>query len=167
MPSPSDVAYERVRDICLRFPAAEEKISHGAPSFHVRGKTFLTFVDNHHGDGRLAVWCKATTEEQRRLVASDPVRFFVPPYVGVKGHGDGTVSACVKGSRREQARAIAADPKRYHSPAYIGSRGYLGIRLDTPRVDWKDVSKRLEAAYRSAAPKALASKVPAKRASSR
>jgi hypothetical protein len=83
--TPSDVAYEQVRAIALGFPAAEEKLSHGAPSFHVRGKMFLTFVDDHHGDGRLAVWCKATPEEQRRLVATNPARFFVPPYVGVKG----------------------------------------------------------------------------------
>jgi hypothetical protein len=85
MPSPSDVAYARVRAICLRFPSAEEKLSHGAPSFHVRGKMFLMFVDNHHEDGRVAVWCKSELDEQRRLVASHPARFFVPPYVGVKG----------------------------------------------------------------------------------
>jgi hypothetical protein len=83
--SPADVAYEGVREICLGFPAAEEKLSHGAPSFHVRGKMFLTFVDNHHGDGRVAVWCKSTLPDQRSLVASDPDRFFVPPYVGVGG----------------------------------------------------------------------------------
>lgn len=83
--SPPDVAYARVREICLGFPAADEKLSHGAPSFHVRGKMFLTFVDDHHGDGRLAVWCKSTLEEQRRLVSANPARFFVPPYVGVKG----------------------------------------------------------------------------------
>jgi hypothetical protein len=83
--SRSDAAYARVRAIALGFPAAEEKLSHGAPSFHVRGKMFLTFVDDHHGDARLAVWCKSSHEEQRRLVASDPRRFFVPPYVGVKG----------------------------------------------------------------------------------
>ena len=84
-PNPSDLAYARVREICLRFPSAEEKLSYGAPSFHVRGKMFLTFVDNHHRDGRLAVWCKSTLDEQRRLVESNPARFFVPPYVGVKG----------------------------------------------------------------------------------
>jgi hypothetical protein len=83
--SPADSAYERVREICLAFPAAEEKLSHGAPSFHVRGKMFLTFVDNHHGDGRIAVWCKCTPDEQRRLVATHSNRLFVPPYVGVKG----------------------------------------------------------------------------------
>ncbi len=83
--SSADVAYEKVREICLGFPAAEEKLSHGAPSFHVRGKMFLRFVDNHHGDGRVAVWCKSTLPEQRRLVASGADRFFVPPYVGVAG----------------------------------------------------------------------------------
>jgi hypothetical protein len=81
----ADVAYERVRAMCLGFPAAEEKLSHGAPSFHVRGKMFLMFVDGHHDDTRVAVWCKASPEEQRRLVAEDPARYFVPPYVGVKG----------------------------------------------------------------------------------
>jgi hypothetical protein len=84
-PSPADVAYEHVRRIALGFPGAEEKLSHGTPAFHVRGKMFLTFVDDHHGDGHLAVWCKSTLEEQRRLVASSPERFYVPPYVGVKG----------------------------------------------------------------------------------
>ena len=83
--SPADVAYRHVREIALRFPEAEEKLSHGAPSFHVRGKLYLQFVDQHHGDGRIAVWCKATLAEQRKLVASHPARFFVPPYVGVRG----------------------------------------------------------------------------------
>jgi hypothetical protein len=51
----------------------------------VRGKLFLMFMDQHHGDGRIGVWCKSTLEEQRRLVATDPARYYVPPYVGVKG----------------------------------------------------------------------------------
>ncbi len=79
-----DVAYEHVREIALRFPAADEKLSHGSPSFHVRGKMFLMFVGEAYGRG-VAVWCKATLEEQRARVAGDPSRFFVPPYVGVKG----------------------------------------------------------------------------------
>jgi hypothetical protein len=247
-PSPSDVAYTRVREICLR----EEKLSHGAPSFHVRGKMFLTFVDNHHRDGRVAVWCKSTPGEQRRLVASHPARFFVPPYVGVKGwvgvivapdvadwielsilvehgwasvapprllregqmttgkppspasprvttdaavarvalerltdiclalpgatcerdsrhatyrirkkvfayfldnhHGDGIVAVCLKGDKREHMRVIAAEPKRFYLPAYIGARGYLGMRLDSRRVDWKGVSELVAASYRIVAP---------------
>ncbi len=83
--SPTDEALDQVRDVCFAFAGAEEKMSHGAPSFHVKGKMFLMFADDHHGDGRVAVWCKASMEEQKRLVASDPMRYFVPPYVGVKG----------------------------------------------------------------------------------
>lgn len=79
-----DVAYEHVREIALHFPAADEKLSHGSPSFHVRGKMFLMFVGEAYGRG-LAVWCKSTLQEQRERVTADPARFFIPPYVGVKG----------------------------------------------------------------------------------
>jgi len=81
----SDAALERLRAVCFGFAGTEEKISHGAPSFHVRGKMFVTFADDHHGDGRMAAWCKADFERQRALVDEDPDRYFVPPYVGVKG----------------------------------------------------------------------------------
>ena len=75
----------RIRSICLVLPSVEEKLSHGAPSFHVRNKMLLMFHDNHHGDGRLAVWCKAPPGAQASLVESDDLRFFVPPYVGAQG----------------------------------------------------------------------------------
>jgi hypothetical protein len=85
MASAPDRALDRLRAVCAGFPGAEEKLSHGTPSFHVRGKLFATFVDDHHADGRIAVWCKAAPAEQRARVAEAPERFFVPPYVGVKG----------------------------------------------------------------------------------
>jgi phosphoribosylglycinamide formyltransferase-1 len=67
-------------------------------------------------------------------------------------HGDGIIAACVKVNPRAHARLIGSAPKRFFSPAYIGSRGYLGMRLDTGRVDWRDVAARVRASYRSAAP---------------
>jgi hypothetical protein len=85
MPPPALAALEKTRATCLALPWAEEKISHGAPVFHVRGKLFVMFADHHHNDGRLALWCKATHEIQRVFVESDPDRFFVPPYVGPSG----------------------------------------------------------------------------------
>jgi hypothetical protein len=84
-PAPADTALERVRRICMALPASEEKLSHGAPAFFVKGRMYLSFVDDHHADGRLAVWCKATHGEQQRLVREDAAQFFVPPYVGVSG----------------------------------------------------------------------------------
>ena len=37
------------------------------------------------GDGRPSVWLKAPPGAQEVLVAADPARFFVPPYVGPRG----------------------------------------------------------------------------------
>jgi hypothetical protein len=48
--------HQAVRDVCLWLPEAEEFLSHGSPNFRVRGKTFASYVVNHHGDGRVALW---------------------------------------------------------------------------------------------------------------
>jgi hypothetical protein len=75
----------RARKICLALPEAHEKIAWGAPTFRVRNRQFAMFLDNHHGDGRVALWCKAPPGAQEILVSADPKRFFVPPYVGPAG----------------------------------------------------------------------------------
>jgi hypothetical protein len=81
-PSPLD----RVRATCLALPEVEERLSHGAPSFFVRGKRcFVMVMDDHHGDGRFALWCAAPEGMQHALVAGDPESYFVPPYVGHRG----------------------------------------------------------------------------------
>lgn len=76
----------RIRELCLALPETSERLSHGAPTFFVREKTaFLMVLTNHHGDGRFAIWCAAPDGMQATLVAADPERFFVPPYVGHRG----------------------------------------------------------------------------------
>lgn len=50
---------QAVREICLWFPGAEEVLSHGMPDFRVNGKTFASYVVNHHGDGRIALHLNA------------------------------------------------------------------------------------------------------------
>ncbi|MFN0124921.1 MAG: MmcQ/YjbR family DNA-binding protein [Blastocatellia bacterium] len=75
----------RVRAYCLSLPEVTEKLSHGAPTFFVRKKVFAMYVNNHHNDGRIAVWCAAPAGVQEMLLAAAPVRFFKPPYVGVRG----------------------------------------------------------------------------------
>jgi hypothetical protein len=76
----------RVRKACLALPEVTERLSHGAATFFVRDKkSFVMHHDNHHGDGRLAIWCAAPPGAQEALVASDPARFFRPPYVGPRG----------------------------------------------------------------------------------
>ena len=75
-----------VRHLCLALPEVEERLSHGSPSFFIGGKkTFVMFLDDHHGDDRLAIWCAAPEGVQADLVEEEPIRFFVPPYVGGRG----------------------------------------------------------------------------------
>jgi predicted DNA-binding protein (MmcQ/YjbR family) len=76
---------EAVREVCLSFPEAEEVVSHGSPNFRVRGKTFASYVVNHHGDGRVALWLNAPAGSQDHYAKSQPRHFFVPPYVGPRG----------------------------------------------------------------------------------
>jgi hypothetical protein len=75
----------RLRALCLAMPNATESINHGRPAFYVRDKTFVMFMDDHHRDGRLAIWCKAPPGAQSMIVEGDPERYFVPPYVGPSG----------------------------------------------------------------------------------
>lgn len=77
----------RLRTRCLALPEAREVISWGAPTWRV--KTIFAMYsapDNaHYEDPRPSAWIKTIAENQQWLVASDASRFFVPPYVGVKG----------------------------------------------------------------------------------
>ena len=76
---------QAVREVCLWLPEAEEFLSHGSPNFRVRGKTFATYVVNHHGDGRIALWLNSPAGAQELYVKREPKHFFVPPYVGPRG----------------------------------------------------------------------------------
>lgn len=77
---------ERIRRLCLELPETSERLSHGQPTFFVRGKrSFAMVLNDHHGDGRFAMWCAAEDGVQQMLVEADPERFFRPPYVGHRG----------------------------------------------------------------------------------
>jgi hypothetical protein len=78
----------RVIEICEALPdvrVAAMGRRHEHLSFTVRKKTFVYYLDDHHGDGRIALWSKAAPGEQGRLVEEDPRRFFRPPYLGPRG----------------------------------------------------------------------------------
>lgn len=81
-----DRVLETVREICLSFPEVSERLSHGSPTWFFREKrTLATFVDDHHGDGIVGIWCPAFPGVQEAMVALEPDRFFRPPYVGPSG----------------------------------------------------------------------------------
>jgi predicted DNA-binding protein (MmcQ/YjbR family) len=77
---------ERLRAICMALPEAQEKISHGEPTwFAGKGKVFAMFDDHHHGADHVSVWLPAPRGAQGVLIANDPKRFWRPPYLGHRG----------------------------------------------------------------------------------
>ncbi len=73
---------DRLRTICLALPEATEGAGVGDPTFRVREKIF---VMQHQMDGRPSLWIKAQRGAQETLIKMDPMRYFVPPYVGQHG----------------------------------------------------------------------------------
>jgi phosphoribosylglycinamide formyltransferase-1 len=71
--------------ICLALPETTRAPFGQHAKFLVRAKSFGYFLDDHHGDGRVAFACKAAPGVNRDLVAADPGRFYLPAYMGHQG----------------------------------------------------------------------------------
>jgi hypothetical protein len=84
--TPGEMA-ERIRATCLAWPDVTERLSHGAPTWFVRGKrSFLTlWAEGHHDHEFPHLWCAAPAGAQEELTAAEPGRYFRPPYVGGRG----------------------------------------------------------------------------------
>lgn len=88
MSSPDSTTAElraKASAVACALPGVETQDGHGHTGFLLRGKRFAWFLVDHHGDGKVALWIKAPRGEQETLVANDPARYFVPPYVGPAG----------------------------------------------------------------------------------
>lgn len=81
----SETQADRVRRLSLALPEATEQEAWGTPTFRIRKRIFAYYVENHHRDGKVAVWCNAPVGLQEMLVRSDDETYFVPPYMGPKG----------------------------------------------------------------------------------
>jgi hypothetical protein len=114
---------DRLREIIAAWPETDERISHGSPTFWGGKKTFASFHENHHGDGRVAVWIKSDADTQEGLVEANPSMFFIPPYVGPSGW---------LGVR-------------------LDGQGRAGSGEDP--IDWDVIAGLLEDGYRAVAPK--------------
>jgi hypothetical protein len=76
---------ERVRRLCLALPGTSERLSHGEPTFFVGKRVFVMMANNHHQDGRIAVWLPVPPGFQEGMIEQNPTAFFRPPYVGGRG----------------------------------------------------------------------------------
>jgi len=75
----------RLTRICLALPEATRQISGRHCCFLVRKRTFAYYLDNHHGDGIIAVTGKVLPGDNKALIATQPDRFYMPAYIGSRG----------------------------------------------------------------------------------
>jgi hypothetical protein len=76
---------QRLTSLALSFPEAHRELSASHASFRVRKKVFAYFLDNHHGDGIVAVTCKVLPGENTALANAQPKRYYLPAYIGPRG----------------------------------------------------------------------------------
>lgn len=82
----SAAVIERLRKLCMALPEANERVSHGEPTwFAGKGKVFAMLDNHHHGSPHVSVWLPQPLGAQESLIEADPDRFFKPPYVGASG----------------------------------------------------------------------------------
>ena len=76
---------ERLTAICLELPQTQRALLGDHADFRVLGKVFAYFLDNHHGDGIVAVTCKVLPGENTALAKAQPARYYLPAYIGARG----------------------------------------------------------------------------------
>jgi predicted DNA-binding protein (MmcQ/YjbR family) len=112
----TDVALNRLREICLALPEAVEKETWGEATFRVREKIFAMAGN---GNGRLSMSCKAPQGAQDVLVGADPERFFVPSYVGHKGWVGVRLDGAVDW---DELAGLVADSYRMTAPKVLSAQ---------------------------------------------
>ncbi|MBK5250052.1 MAG: MmcQ/YjbR family DNA-binding protein [Actinomycetales bacterium] len=115
----------RVRAICLRFPEAEEFVSHGRPSFRTR-KIFLTYGGGTKGAAgeriRFDHSIIIMPDDEERPALEEDERYYAPAYLAPYGW-------------------IALD------------LAHAGTRAED--VDWTEVHELVDSSYRRLAPRSL------------
>jgi hypothetical protein len=75
----------RVIAIVESLPEASVVAAGNHLSLEARKKRFGWYLDDHHGDGRLAINCKAPRGVAQQLASHAPDRFHIPKYVSHLG----------------------------------------------------------------------------------
>jgi hypothetical protein len=83
--SAEDPRLTRVTEIAFALPDVTRQIYGSDAQFLVRKKTFSYFLDNHHGDGIVAVTGKVLPGDNKALVEAQPKRFYLPAYIASRG----------------------------------------------------------------------------------
>ena len=80
-----DPRLARVSKLALGLPETTRQLHGSHAQFRIRKKTFAYFLDDHHGDGIVAMTCRVLPGDNDRLIAMDPARFYPPSYLAARG----------------------------------------------------------------------------------
>ena len=80
-----DARLSQLTKIALALPETKRKLGGRHAQFLIRKKTFAYFLDDHHGDGIVAVTCKVLPGDNKALAEAQPRRFYLPAYIASKG----------------------------------------------------------------------------------
>jgi phosphoribosylglycinamide formyltransferase-1 len=80
-----DPRLRRVDEICLGLGETSSRRHGSHAAFLVRKKTFAYYLDNHHGDGIVAITCKVAPGDNELLAKAQPERFYLPAYLASRG----------------------------------------------------------------------------------
>ena len=80
-----DPRLTRVSQIALALPGAARQVHGAHAQFLVRKKTFAYFLNNHHGDGIVAITGKVMPGDNKALAEAQPRRFYLPAYIASRG----------------------------------------------------------------------------------
>jgi hypothetical protein len=80
-----DPRLARLSEIVRALPETVRQVKGRHAAFLVRKRTFAYFLDDHHGDGIVAVTCKVLSGDNAALAAAQPRKFYLPAYIGSRG----------------------------------------------------------------------------------
>jgi hypothetical protein len=80
-----DPRLTRISALALALPEAVRVDCSSHAQFLVRKKTFAYFLNDHHGDGIVALACKVLPGDNMALAEAQPRKFYLPAYIASRG----------------------------------------------------------------------------------
>lgn len=111
---------------------------------------------------RVRALCLSMPEATERVSHGEPAWFVrkAPQFATfAQRHHDDRIAFWAAAPAGAQADWVARDPERFFVPPYVGGRGWVGVYLDTDRVDWEDIADIVDDAFRTVAPRALVARI--------
>jgi hypothetical protein len=114
---------------------------------------------------RLRELCLALPEVEERLSHGEPTWFVQGKKTFVMydnyHHNRAHLAFWCAAPAGAQEILVDARPESFFRPPYVGHRGWLGVYLDVP-LDWDEIARIVEDAYRVVAPAKLRGRVGSK-----